>query len=261
LTEESFCLKEVEMSGHSKWSTIRRKKEKADAQRGKMFSKFITEITIAAREGGGDPEGNSRLRTAISMAKSANMPAQNIDRAIKRGTGELPGVIIEEIIYEGYGPGGVAMLVDCVTDNRNRTTADVRRIFTKHGGNMGSAGCVSWMFAPKGVVIVERSKVDEDTILGIALDAGAEDVKSDENTYEIITDLSNLEDVKKALEAKKVEYSSAERTKIPQTTVKLAGKKAEHMLKLMEAIEELDDVQNVYANFDIPEEVMVSLAG
>ncbi|MFQ5905974.1 MAG: YebC/PmpR family DNA-binding transcriptional regulator [bacterium] len=249
------------MSGHSKWSTIKRKKEKADAQRGKMFSKLIKEITIAAREGGGDPETNSRLRTAVGMAKAANMPAQNIDKAIKRGTGELPGMIIEEISYEGYGPGGVAMLVDCVTDNRNRTTADVRRVFTKHGGNMGSAGCVSWMFTPKGVVIVERSRVDEDTILGIALDAGAEDVKSDENTYEIVTDLSNLEEVKKALQSKNIDYTSAERTKVPQTTVKLTGKKAEQMLKLMEAIEELDDVQNVYANFDIPEEVMVSLAG
>jgi YebC/PmpR family DNA-binding regulatory protein len=249
------------MSGHSKWSTIKRKKEKADAARGKVFSKLIKEITISAREGGGDPESNSRLRTAIATAKAANMPAQNIEKAVKRGTGELPGVSIEEISYEGYGPGGVAMLVDCVTDNRNRTTAEVRRAFSKHGGNMGSAGCVAWMFSPKGVIIVERSKADEDTILSIALDAGAEDVRSDENTYEILSELSSFEDVKKALESKSIEYGSAERTKVPQTTVKLTGKQAEQMLKLMEAIEELDDVQNVYANFDIPEEVMVSLAG
>jgi YebC/PmpR family DNA-binding regulatory protein len=249
------------MSGHSKWSTIKRKKEKADAARGRAFSKLIKEITIAAREGGGDPEGNARLRTAIATAKAANMPSQNIDKAIKRGTGELPGVSIEEIIYEGYGPGGVAMLVDCVTDNRNRTTAEVRRAFSKHGGNMGSAGCVAWMFSPKGVIIVDRAKADEDTILSIALDAGAEDVRSDEDTYEILSELGNFDDVKKAIESKGIEYASAERTKIPQTTVRLAGKQAEQMLRLMEAIEELDDVQNVYANFDIPEEVMISLAG
>jgi YebC/PmpR family DNA-binding regulatory protein len=249
------------MSGHSKWSTIKRKKEKADAARGKVFSKLIKEITISAREGGGDPESNSRLRTAIATAKAANMPAQNIEKAVKRGTGELPGVSIEEISYEGYGPGGVAMLVDCVTDNRNRTTAEIRRAFSKHGGNMGSAGCVAWMFSPKGVIIVDRSKADEDTILSIALEAGAEDVRSDENTYEILAEVSSFEDVKKSLESKGIQYGSAERTKVPQTTVKLTGKQAEQMLKLMEAIEELDDVQNIYANFDIPEEVMVSLAG
>ncbi len=249
------------MSGHSKWSTIKRKKEKADAARGKVFSKLIKEITIAAREGGGDPESNSRLRTAIVTAKAANMPAQNIDRAIKKGTGELPGVSIEEVSYEGYGPGGVAMLVECVTDNRNRTTADLRRVFTRHGGNMGSAGCVSWMFSPKGVIMVERSKADEDTILSIALDAGAEDVRTDQNTYEILSELTSFEQVKKALDSSGVEYASAEKTKVPQTTVKLTGKQAEQMLRLMEAIEEVDDVQNVYANFDIPEEVMVSLAG
>jgi len=249
------------MSGHSKWSTIKRKKGKADAARGKVFSKLIKEITISAREGGGDPEANSRLRTAIATAKAANMPAQNIDKAIKRGTGELPGVSIEEISYEGYGPGGVAMLVDCVTDNRNRTTADLRRAFSKHGGNMGSAGCVAWIFSPKGVILVDRSRADEDTILSIALDAGAEDVRTDQNTYEILTELSSFEGVKKALESKGIGYSSAERTKVPQTTVKLSGKQAEQMLKLMESIEELDDVQDVYANFDIPEEVMVSLAG
>lgn len=249
------------MSGHSKWSTIKRKKGKADAARGKIFSKLIKEITLAAREGGGDPEGNSRLRTAIATAKAANMPSQNIEKAIKRGTGEVPGVSIEEISYEGYGPGGVAMLVDCVTDNRNRTTAEVRRAFSKHGGNMGSAGCVAWMFSLRGMIMVDRSKADEDTILSIALEAGAEDVRSDENTFEIVTDLANFEDVKKAIESKGIEYASAERTKVPQTTVKLTGKEAEQMLRLMEVIEELDDVQNVYANFDIPEEVMVSLAG
>lgn len=249
------------MSGHSKWSTIKRKKGRADAQRGKMFSKLIKEITVAAREGGGDPEGNPRLRTAIAMAKSANMPSQNMERAIKRGTGELPGVSYEEVSYEGYGPGGTAMLVDCLTDNRNRTTADVRRAFSKHGGNLGSAGCVSWIFSLKGVIMIDKSKVDEDTLLSVALEAGAEDVNSDANTFEIVTDLASFEQVKKSLEDQKIGYTSAERTKVPQSTVKLTGKKAEQMLKLMEAIEELDDVQNVYANFDIPEEVMISLAG
>ncbi|TET45679.1 YebC/PmpR family DNA-binding transcriptional regulator [candidate division TA06 bacterium] len=249
------------MSGHSKWSTIKRKKGKADAQRGKIFSKLIKEITVAAREGGGDPEGNRRLRTAIAMAKAANMPAQNVERAIKRGTGELPGVSYEEVSYEGYGPGGTAMLVDCMTDNRNRTTADVRKAFSKHGGSLGSAGCVSWIFSLKGVIMIDKSKVDEDTLLSVALEAGADDVGSDANTYEIVTDLTNFEQVKKSLENKKIEYTSAERTKVPQSTVKLTGKKAEQMLRLIEAIEELDDVQDVYANFDIPEEVMVSLAG
>jgi YebC/PmpR family DNA-binding regulatory protein len=249
------------MSGHSKWSTIKRKKGKADAARGRTFTKVIREITIAAREGGGDPEGNPRLRTAMNDAKAANMPAQNIERAIQKGTGELPGVVLEEISYEGYGPGGVALLVDCVTDNKNRTTADVRRTFTRHGGNLGSTGCVSWMFTPKGVIIVERPKVDEDTLLALVLDAGAEDVTSDQNSFEIICGLSSFEKVRKALEDKKIEYASAEMTKVPQTTVRLVGKDAEQMLKLIEAIEELDDVQNTYANFDIPEEVMVSLAG
>lgn len=247
------------MSGHSKWATIKRKKAATDAARGRVFTRLIKEITIAARNGGGDPAGNPRLRTAIAAAKAANMPADNIERAIKKGTGELEGVHYEEITYEGYGPGGVAILVDTVTDNKNRTAAELRHIFSKNGGNLGSQGCVAWMFEPKGVITVDAAKVDEDTLMSVALDAGAEDIKSDDGEFEVVTPPSSFEGVKKALEDRKIPLVAAELTKVPQNTVQLDAGHAATMLKLMEAIEEFEDTQKVYANFDIPAEVMAKL--
>ncbi len=249
------------MSGHSKWSTIKRKKEKTDAERGKIFTKIIKEITIAARIGGGDAEGNPRLRTAIIAAKEANMPQSNIERAVKKGTGELPGVTYEEITYEGYGPGGVAMLVEVTTDNKNRAVADIRHQFARFGGNLGETGSVSWMFEKKGMITVEKSKVkNEDELLTIVLDAGALDLTSDTQNYEIQTPPNLLDKVKQALEKNKIPYSEAEITMIPQSTVKLEGKNAEQMIKLMENLEEHEDVQKVYANFDIEETLMEKLS-
>ncbi len=247
------------MSGHSKWATIKRKKSVTDAARGRVFTRLIKEISIAAKHGGGDPAGNPRLRTAILAAKGANMPADNIDRAIKKGTGELEGVHYEEITYEGYGPSGVAILVDTVTDNKNRTAAELRNIFTKHGGNMGSQGCVAWMFAPKGLITVEAGKTDEDTLMSVALDAGAEDIKSDDGAFEVVTPPGAFEAVKKALEESKIPTASAELTKIPQNTVKMDASHAATMLKLMDAVEDFEDTQKVYANFDIPAEVLAKL--
>ncbi|HET6370843.1 MAG TPA: YebC/PmpR family DNA-binding transcriptional regulator [Nitrospiria bacterium] len=245
------------MSGHSKWATTKHKKAAADAKRGKIFTKLIREITIASRIGGGDPDGNPRLRTAILKAKEQNMPADNIKKAIQRGTGELPGVNYEEAIYEGYGPGGVAMLVEITSDNKNRTVSEIRHIFSKNGGNMGEAGCVAWMFHKKGYITVEKAKADEEKLMTLALDAGAEDMRSDdEQNYEIITAPGDFEKVKKALADGKVEMPYAEVTMIPQNYIRLEGKDAEQMLRLMEALEEHDDVQNVYANFDIPSEIM-----
>src|SRR3990172_11231351 len=232
------------MSGHSKWATIKRKKAALDAKRGKVFTKYIKEITVAARAGGGDPEGNPRLRTAIAGAKSVNMPADNIDRAIKKGTGELPGVNYEEATYEGYGPGGIAILIDSLTDNRNRTTGEIRHILTKHGGRMAEAGSVQWMFHARGTIAVPRAAADEDTLLGIALDAGAEDVNTDDaEAYEISTTVQQFEAVKKALEAKHIAIGTAEIGKVAQNTISLSEKDAEHALKLMEALEDHDDVQ------------------
>jgi len=248
------------MSGHSKWATIKRKKAATDAARGRVFTRLIKEITIAARNGGGDPAGNPRLRTAIAAAKAANMPADNIDRAIKKGTGELEGVHYEEITYEGYGPGGVAILVDTVTDNKNRTAAELRHIFSKNGGNLGSQGCVAWMFEPKGLITVDASKVDEDTLMSVALDAGAEDIKAEDGEFEVVTPPSAFEAVKKALEDRKIPMVASELTKVPQNTVQLDAGHAATMLKLMDAIEEFEDTQKVYANFDIPAEVMAQLA-
>jgi len=247
------------MSGHSKWATIKRKKAATDAARGRVFTRLIKEITIAARNGGGDPAGNPRLRTAIAAAKAANMPADNIDRAIKKGTGELEGVHYEEITYEGYGPGGVAILVDTVTDNKNRTAAELRHIFSKNGGNLGSQGCVAWMFEPKGLITVDASKVDEDTLMSVALDAGAEDIKAEDGEFEVVTPPSAFEAVKKALEDRKIPIVASELTKVPQNTVQLDAGHAATMLKLMDAIEEFEDTQKVYANFDIPAEVMAKL--
>ncbi|MDH4222185.1 MAG: YebC/PmpR family DNA-binding transcriptional regulator [candidate division Zixibacteria bacterium] len=244
------------MSGHSKWATIKRKKEKTDAERGKVFTKLIKELTIAARHGGGDPDGNPRLRSAILAAKNANMPATNIERAIKKGTGELPGVSYEEVNYEGYGPGGVAILVEVTTDNKNRTVSEIRNIFSKNGGNLGEVGCVGWMFEKRGLLNVDRKQIEEDKLLEMVLDAGAIDMRSEEDYYEIVTPYNLFEEVKQAVEKNKVSYSNAELTMLPQTTVKLEGKEAEQMIKLMQSLEEHDDVLKVYANFDIAEDIM-----
>lgn len=243
------------MSGHNKWSTIKHKKGAADAKRGKIFTKLIKEITVAAKLGGGDADGNPRLRTAIDKAKNENMPKENIERAIKKGTGELEGVTYEEINYEGYGPGGVAVLVEVMTDNRNRSVSDIRSIFTKCNGNMGETGCVSWMFDKKGLLIVSK-QVDFDKLFEAALEAGAEDVSDQEEQYEVVTDPATFVEVRESLQRSGFAFESAEITMIPQTMIKLEGKQAESMLRLMERLEDNDDVQNVYANFDISEEEM-----
>ncbi len=247
------------MSGHSKWATTKRKKAAIDAKRGKIFTKITKEITVAAKIGGGDPDGNARLRTAILKAKESNMPSDNIKKAIMKGTGELPGVSYEETTYEGYGPNGVAILIEIMTDNKNRTVAEIRKTFTRHGGNMGEAGCVSWMFHKKGYIVVERSKADEDRLMSLVLDAGAEDMKSDNNNFEITTAPKDFEKVKEVLKQNNIEMTVSEITMVPQSYIKLDGKEAEQMLKLMEELEDHDDVQNVYANFDIPEEIMAKV--
>ena len=250
------------MSGHSKWSTIKRKKGAADAKRGKLFTKLIREITIAARAGGGDADSNPALRQAIITAKGQNMPNDNIDRAIKKGTGELEGAVYEEQTYEGYGPGGVAMLVQAVTDNKNRTTSEVRHLLTKYGGNLGENGCVAWMFDKKGIITYERESVDEDALIEAAIEAGAEDVRDDEgdSVLEVVTDPNDYESVLETLNGKGLEPVESEIAMIPQTTVKLEGKSAGTMLKLMEMLEDNDDVSHVYANFDISEEEMEELS-
>jgi YebC/PmpR family DNA-binding regulatory protein len=247
------------MSGHSKWSSIKHKKGAADAKRGRVFTRLIKEITVAARMGGGDPDGNPRLRTAIQAAKAENMPKDNIERAIKKGTGELEGVSYDEVSYEGYGPGGVALLIECLTDNKNRTVADIKHIFDRQGGSLGEPGCVAWMFEKRGMIIFEKDKVDEEKLLETALEAGAEDVKEEETEFEVIMAPSDFETVKKAFDDEGMTYSVAEISMVPQNTVKLEGKKAEQMLNLMEAFEDNDDVNNVYANFDIPDEVMEAI--
>lgn len=247
------------MSGHSKWATTKRKKAAIDAKKGKIFTKITKEITVAAKIGGGDPDGNARLRTAILKAKEANMPADNIKKAVMKGTGELPGVTYEETTYEGYGPNGVAILIEIMTDNKNRTVAETRKTFTRHGGNMGEAGCVSWMFHKKGYIVVERNKADEDRLMSLVLDAGAEDMKSDNNNFEITTAPKDFEKVKEVLKQNNIEMTVSEITMVPQSYIKLDGKEAEQMLKLMEELEDHDDVQNVYANFDIPEEIMAKV--
>ncbi|HOJ52721.1 MAG TPA: YebC/PmpR family DNA-binding transcriptional regulator [Syntrophales bacterium] len=246
------------MSGHSKWSTIKRKKGAADAKRGKIFTKIIREITMAARLGGGDPEKNPRLRQAILAAKDENMPKENIERAIKKGLGADgdDGSNFEEVVYEGYGPGGVAVLVEVVTDNKNRTVAEIRHIFSKYGGNLGENGCVAWMFDKKGSILIDKKLIDEDRLMEIAIEAGADDVKEEENEYEVITSPAQLDEVRAAIEAKGIKVLSSRISMIPKTTVELTGEKAISMLKLMEKMEDNDDVQNVYANFDIPDEIM-----
>ena len=247
------------MSGHNKWSSIKHKKGAADAKRGKVFTKVIREITVAARMGGGDINGNPRLRAAVALAKSENMPKDNIDRAIKKGTGELEGVSYEEANYEGYGPGGVAVLVDCLTDNKNRTVADVKHLFERYGGSLGEPGCVSYMFEKKGLIVIEKDKVDEEELLDLVLEAGAEDVKEEESEFNVITDASDFESVKKAVDDAGIPNTFAEVTMIPQNTVEVEGKKAQQIFNLIEALEDVDDVSNVYANFDMSDEVMEAL--
>jgi len=248
------------MSGHSKWSTIKHKKGAADARRGKIFTKLIKEITIAARMGGGDQAGNPRLRSAILAAKAENMPKDNIERAVKKGTGELPGVSYEETSYEGYGPGGVAVLVEILTDNRKRTVADIRHIFSKNAGNLGESGCVAWMFEKRGMVVFDKSKADEEKLMNTALEAGAADVRETEKEFEVITEPGDFEAVKKKLEDAGLQPLYAEVTMVPQSTIRLTGKEAQQMVRLMESLEDSDDVQHVYANFDISDAEMEQLS-
>jgi YebC/PmpR family DNA-binding regulatory protein len=248
------------MSGHSKWATIKRKKAATDQARGKLFSKYIKEITIAARHGGGDPDVNPRLRTAINAAKAVNMPASNIERAVKRGTGEIEGVHYEETHYEGYGPGGVAILVEVATDNRNRTTGDIRHIFTKHGSNLAEAGSVAYLFKPRGVIAVDRAAVAEDALLDAALDAGADDVRTEGECYEVYTTPAAFEAVKEALAAKGAPIQHAEVTRLSTLQVPVTEKEAEAVLRLVDALEDHEDVQKVYANFNIDDEVLARLS-
>jgi len=244
------------MSGHSKWAGIKHKKMAQDAKRGKIFTKVIRELTIAAREGGGNPENNPRLRKAIEMAKEVNMPQDNVKKAIMRGTGEIPGTVYEEVVYEGYGAGGVAVIVEATTDNKNRTTSEMRKIFNQYGGSLGESGCVSWNFEQKGYITINKIDATEDELMSLALELGAEDFKSDdEDVYEIITSPQSFEQIKQELE-KKYKLQQAEVTMLPKTYIKLEGKQAEQILQLMDALEEHDDVKNVYANFDIPKEIM-----
>ena len=247
------------MSGHSKWSTIKHKKGKEDAKRGQVFTKLIKEITVAARTGGGDVEGNPRLRTAIANAKAQNMPNENIDRALKRGTGELEGVNYEELTYEGYGPGGAAVLVEILTDNRKRTVADIRHRFSKNNGNLAEAGSVAWIFHKKGIIVFNKEDVEEEILMEIALDAGAEDIQEGENEFDVIMTPNDFEEVKAAVDKANLKYVLAEVSMVPQNTVRLTGKEAQQMLRLMEMLEESDDVQKVYSNFDIPDEIMEEL--
>lgn len=244
------------MSGHSKWSSIKHKKARTDAARGKIFTKLIREITVAARAGGGDPEANARLRLAVQTARSQNMPNDNIQRAIKKGTGELEGVTLEEFTYEGYGPAGVALMIDVVSDNRNRTTAEVRHALAKHGGNLGEHGCVAWNFETCGVIRISQSQCDEDTLMDAALEAGADDVQEAGDVYEVTCAAADLHKVASALEASNIPYETAELERHPNTTVKLEAGDARKIIKLMEKLDDLDDVQSVSGNFVIPDEIL-----
>jgi YebC/PmpR family DNA-binding regulatory protein len=247
------------MSGHSKWATIKRKKGKNDAARGKLFTKLIREITVAAREGGGDETGNPRLRTAVLAAKAENMPAANIERAVKKGTGELPGESYESVIYEGYGAGGVAIMIEALSDNKNRTVAEIRHLFAKYNGNLGENGSVSWMFSQKGYIAVDKASVSEDDLMMVALEAGAEDIADEEDVWEVTTALQDFERVKKALDEAGIQYHHAELVRKPQTTLKVEGKTAEQVLNLMNALEDHDDVQKVFSNFDIDTKELAAL--
>jgi YebC/PmpR family DNA-binding regulatory protein len=244
------------MSGHSKWSTIKHKKAAADAKRGKIFTKLIKEITVAARMGGGDPSSNPRLRTAVLAAKSENMPKDKLERAIQKGIGGLEGVNYEEITYEGYGPGGAAIMVESLTDNKNRTVADIRHIFSKCAGNLGESGCVSYMFDKKGCIVIEKAAVDEEKLMETALDAGAEDIREEDENFEVIMKPGDFEKVKSAIEISGIPFLVAEVTMLPQSTTILEGKEAEQMVRMMEMLEDCDDVQKVYTNADIPDEIM-----
>lgn len=248
------------MSGHSKWASIKHKKGVVDAKRGRLFTKLIREITVAAREGGGNPDTNPRLRTAIERAKSANMPQDNIEKAIKKGTGEIEGVSYESCTFEGYGPGGVALMIEALTDNKNRTAAEIRNIFSKKGGNMAGAGSVAWIFNKKGYFLIDKSQISEDEIYSISIDAGAEDVLVQEKNYEIICDPKDFEKLKEAFQKKGIKPDEAEITMIPTSKVKVEGDTAKQLLSLIEALEEHDDVQKVHANFDIPDDVMEKIA-
>jgi YebC/PmpR family DNA-binding regulatory protein len=248
------------MSGHSKWATIKHKKGAADAKRGKVFTKLIKEIAVAARIGGGDPDANPRLRTAVADAKAVNMPADNIKRAIQRGTGELPGVQYEEIVYEGYGPSGVALILEVATDNRNRTLAEIRHILSKHGGNLGETGCVTWIFSKRGYIVVEKGKAEEDALLELITEAGADDMREDGENWEIFCPVENFQQVVDALSNAGIAPSVAELSMVPQTQVKLSGKPADQVLRLVDELDEHEDVQHVYANFDIEDTELQSLA-
>ena len=249
------------MSGHSKWSTIKRKKAANDAARGKVFTRHTREIITAARAGGGDPESNSRLRTAIAAAKGANMPNANIDKAIKRGTGEIEGATYEEASYEGYGPGGVALFIDTLSDNKNRTVSEVRHLLTKYNGSLGENGCVAWMFDLRGVITIPANGRSEEDVMELVVESGGEDFSQEGDVYQITTSPTELFNVRESLEGQSIAIESAELVRVPQNTVKLEGKDAETMLKLMEALEDLDDVQRVSANFDIPDEVFEAHGG
>ena len=244
------------MSGHSKWSTIKRKKGKLDAKKGAMFTKYIKEITIAAKAGGGDPDMNPRLRKAVDTAKVGGMPKDNIERAIKRATGEIAGPSYESVTYEGYGPGGSAIFIEAFTGNKNRTASEIRHIFAKHNGNLGSNGCVAWMFVDKGVLYIDKTDATEEKLMEICLENGGEDVIDEEDVFKVVTPPDKFEAVKSALDSAKIKYKNAEFTKLPQSTVKVEGKDAEQTIKLMDTLEEQEDVQGVYANFDIPDEVL-----
>ena len=249
------------MSGHSKWHTIKHKKGAADAKRGKVFTRIIKELTVAARNGGGDPGSNPRLRTIIADAKAVNMPADNIKKAIQRGTGEVPGVTYEEVTYEGYGPGGAALIIECMTDNKNRTVGEVRHLLEKYNGNLGASGSVAWMFSKKGYIVIDKAAADEEKLLTAVLDAGGDDLRDDGDNWEVLSDPHSFEGVRDAVKALGIEPASAQVAMLPQNYVKLQGKEASQMVKLMEAIEEHDDVQHVWSNFDIEEkEIEASLA-
>ncbi|MGI6143606.1 MAG: YebC/PmpR family DNA-binding transcriptional regulator [bacterium] len=250
------------MAGHSKWANVKHRKARADAQKGRLFTKLGKQLITAARQGGGNPEANFRLRLIIDKAKAANMPNENIERAIAKGTGDLEGINYEEMVYEGYGPGGVAIMLEILTDNRNRTASEVRHLFSRHGGNLGETGCVAWMFDKKGLLTVKKEglSLEEDELLLLALEAGAEDVKEEDDSYEITTAPENFATVKEALDAQGLVFDTAEVTMIPQTTVEIQdNKEAERLLKLMDALEEHDDVQEVYANFELSDEVLAAL--
>lgn len=250
------------MSGHSKWAQIKHKKAATDVKKGKAFSKIAKEISIAARLGGGDPAGNPRLRTVIEKAKEVNMPQENVKRAILKGTGELPGTTYEEVTYEGYGPGGVAILIATLTDNKNRTVSELRHIMSKHGGAMGEAGSVAWIFDKRGYILVDKKSVDEDTLMSIALDAGALDMKNDpkEDTYEVITAPEDFNKVKEAVQKANIPAALAEITMLPKNQIRLEGSQAMQMVRLLEALEDHEDVQNIYSNFDMPEEILEKTA-